>query len=215
MNMKYTEIDLNTYKRKEHFELFKSDGQCTFSMTAEIDITKLIHQTKSKDLKFYPVMIHTISKVVNSVPEFKMSMKDGKLIVWDQINPSYTIFHKESETFSSLWSYYKPNLPDFIDVYTKDNNKYGKSPSYLAKGEFLENTFFVSAVPWVSFTSFDMNFSKIENFFAPLFTMGKYFTRNDKVFIPLSVQVHHAVCDGFHIGKVINQLQKLCSNIEL
>ncbi len=75
---------------------------------------------------------------------------------------------------------------------------------------FIENMFFVSANPWVSFTSFDLNVANMDNFFAPVFTMGKYYTQGDKVLMPLAIQVHHAVCDGFHVGRMLNELQQYC-----
>lgn len=41
--------------------------------------------------------------------------------------------------------------------------------------------------------------------------MGKYYTQGDKVLMPLAIQVHHAVCDGFHVGRMLNELQQfLC-----
>ncbi|MEL2498942.1 CatA-like O-acetyltransferase, partial [Escherichia coli] len=27
---------------------------------------------------------------------------------------------------------------------------------------------------------------------------------------PLAIQVHHAVCDGFHVGRMLNELQQYC-----
>ncbi len=62
----------------------------------------------------------------------------------------------------------------------------------------------------VSFTSFDLNVANMDNFFAPVFTMGKYYTQGDKVLMPLAIQVHHAVCDGFHVGRMLNELQQYC-----
>nr|AGY62888.1 acetyltransferase [Escherichia coli] len=40
--------------------------------------------------------------------------------------------------------------------------------------------------------------------------MGKYYTQGDKVLMPLAIQVHHAVCDGFHVGRMLNELQQYC-----
>ncbi len=77
-----------------------------------------------------------------------------------------------------------------------------KTSAYFPKG-FIENMFFVSANPRVSFTSFDLNVANMDNFFAPVFTMGKYYTQGDKVLMPLAIQVHHAVCDGFHVGRML------------
>ena len=36
---------------------------------------------------------------------------------------------------------------------------------------------------------------------------GKTFEENGKTMLPLAIQVHHAVCDGYHVGKFIETLQ--------
>lgn len=210
--MNYSKFVLSNWKRKEHFEILKSYGQCTFSQTVQLDITNVIAYTKSQGFKFYPVMIHLISRIVNRFPEFKMAIKDDDLIIWDVVDPSYTIFHSESETFSSLWSNYHPNLEYFLSSYRDDNETYGENLSYFPKG-FIENVFYVSANPWVSFTSFDFNLANIDNVFAPMFTIGKYHSKDGRTYVPLAVQVHHAVCDGFHVGRLINELQEACDQL--
>ena len=45
-----------------------------------------------------------------------------------------------------------------------------------------------------------------------LFTMGKYYKENDKYIMPISIQVHHSVCDGFHLCRFINELQELINS---
>ncbi len=40
--------------------------------------------------------------------------------------------------------------------------------------------------------------------------MGKYIRKATKVLMPLAIQVHHAVCDGFHVGRMLNELQQYC-----
>ena len=138
-----------------------------------------------------------------------MAMKDGELVIWDSVNPGYTIFHEQTETFSSLWSYHHKDINQFLKTYSEDIAQYGNDLAYFPK-EFIENMFFVSANPWVSFTSFNLNVANINNFFAPVFTIGKYYTQGDKILMPLAIQVHHAVCDGFHVGRLLNELQQYC-----
>lgn len=46
-----------------------------------------------------------------------------------------------------------------------------------------------------------------------MFTFGKYYNRDGKVLLPFAVQVHHSVCDGFHVAVLINELQELCDNL--
>lgn len=70
-----------------------------------------------------------------------------------------------------------------------------------------ENTFNVSMIPWTSFEGFNLNLEKGFAYLLPIFTFGKYEQINNRYIIPMSVQVHHAVCDGFHVCHLINELQ--------
>ncbi|MFS9435698.1 type A chloramphenicol O-acetyltransferase [Citrobacter sp. C348] len=209
----YTPVDLSCWARKEHFEVFQTFAQSTFNQTVLLDITALLKHIKEVGWKFYPTIIFLLSKVVNRHTEFRMAIKDNELVIWNEVHPSYTIFHNETETFSSLWSHYDGNIHHFQHVYAEDMARYGNNLSYWPKGESLENIFFVSAIPWVSFTSFNINVANMQNFFSPMFTIGKYYNQDGKVMLPLAVQVHHSVCDGFHVARLINELQEISDNI--
>lgn len=209
----YTPVDLSRWARKEHFEVFQSFAQSTINQTVLLDITILLKHIKESGWKFYPTLIFLLSKIVNSHAEFRMAIKNNELVIWDDIHPSYTIFHNDTETFSSLWSHYDGNIHHFQNVYAEDVSRYGNNLSYWPKEETRENVFFVSAIPWVSFTSFNINVANMQNFFAPMFTLGKYYKNDDKVLLPLAVQVHHSVCDGFHVARLVNELQEMSDDI--
>jgi chloramphenicol O-acetyltransferase type A len=211
--LEYTPVDLSRWARKEHFEVFQSFAQSTFNQTVLLDITALLKHIKEVGWKFYPTIIFLLSKIVNSHAEFRMAMKNNELVIWNEVHPNYTIFHNETETFSALWSHYDGNIHHFQDVYSEDVARYGNNLSYWPKEESRENIFFISAIPWVSFTSFTVNVANMQNFFAPMFTLGKYFNQEGKTLLPLAVQVHHSVCDGFHVARLINELQEMSDNI--
>jgi chloramphenicol O-acetyltransferase type A len=63
-------------------------------------------------------------------------------------------------------------------------------------------------IPWTSFTGFNLNLQKGYDYFPPIFTIGKFYEENEKYMLPLALQVHHAVCDGFHATRFINGLQE-------
>ena len=42
---------------------------------------------------------------------------------------------------------------------------------------------------------------------TPLFDWGKYYEKDDKIRIPVSVQAHHSFVDGLHIGQFAEKLQ--------
>ena len=63
-------------------------------------------------------------------------------------------------------------------------------------------------VPWFSFTAFDINVFGEGKYLLPIFTMGKFFEANGRRMLPLAIQVHHAICDGYHVGQLIDILQE-------
>ncbi len=73
-----------------------------------------------------------------------MAMKDGELVIWD-IHPCYTVFHEQTETFSSLWSELITTISgSFLHIYSQDVACYGENWPISLKG-FIENMFFVSS----------------------------------------------------------------------
>ena len=43
---------------------------------------------------------------------------------------------------------------------------------------------------------------------TPLFDWGKYYEKNGRIMIPISVQAHHSFVDGIHVGQFVNRLQE-------
>lgn len=61
---------------------------------------------------------------------------------------------------------------------------------------------------WVTYTHISHTNSGKKDNATPLFDWGKYYEKDGKVMIPISVQAHHSFVDGLHIGLFVEQLQK-------
>ena len=204
--MIFEKIDVNSWKRKEYFEHYFTNVPCTYSMTVKVDITPI----KNKLMKLYPAMLYYISTVVNHHPEFRTAINDsGELGVYSEMLPCYTVFHKDTETFSNIWTEYSPDFNTFSVAYENDMQKYGNKQGMIGKPNAPENTFPVSMIPWSTFEGFNLNLQKGYDYLIPIFTMGKYYQEDGRTILPLAIQVHHAVCDGFHICRFANELQEL------
>ena len=178
-------------------------------MTFNLDLTAMLKEIKDQDIKLYPAMIYLLTKVVNNHEEFRMAFdEDGRVGIYDFLHPSYTIFQKSTETFTNLWTEYTGSFPEFYKRYESDVRKYGLIKAFMAKPDTPQNIFPISSIPWVSFTGFNLNIPKATNYLLPIFTTGKYFHENGKTLLPISIQVHHAVCDGFHVARFVNELQE-------
>ncbi len=108
--MEYTIINRDSWERKEYFEHYFSSVPCTYSMTIKLDITNILQ----KGLKLYPTMLYLLTKTVNQYGQFRMALNDrDELILYSNMEPCYTIFHKETEIFSNIWTPYSRDYETF------------------------------------------------------------------------------------------------------
>lgn len=204
--MSFKSINKETWARKEYFEHYFSEVPCTYSMTVKLDITKI----KNSNKKIYPTMLYFITKVVNNHSEFRTAFNmNGELGIFDEMLPCYTVFNQDTETFTNIWTDYSDDYDAFCKLYEKDIELFSSVKGMIAKPNIPPNHFPVSMIPWTTFEGFNLNLQKGYNYLLPIFTMGKYSEINGQYLIPLAIQVHHAVCDGFHISRFVNELQKL------
>lgn len=207
--MKFKLIDIENWRRKPYFDHYYDQVRCTYSLTASVDITQLLTELRSKGIKLYPALIHMITTVVNRHSEFRTCVDgEGKLGYWESMSPSYTVFHDEDKSFSTIWTPYSDDFLAFYKDYLDDMEQYGDIREFVAKSDEPQNTFPISSIPWVSFTAFNLNIYTEGTYLLPIFTMGKYSQQDGRILLPLSVQLHHAVCDGYHAGVLFHELQE-------
>ena len=201
---KFKPLDFETYKRKEHFEHYLKSVPCTYSMTVMIDISNI----KKRGIKLYPAMLYCLTRAVNLHEEFRTSFdQNGRVGVFETMNPSYTVFHEESGTFSSIWSEFKDDFAEFSAVYSQDVELYGSKEGFFTKPNAPDNLFNVSMVPWETFGGFNLNLSDF-TYLLPIFTLGRFYEQGGKTLMPLAAQVHHAVCDGYHLHIFLDDLRE-------
>jgi chloramphenicol O-acetyltransferase type A len=207
-------IDMDTWSRKPYFDHYLHNVRCTFSMTANIDITRLLPELKSNGFKLFPALIHMLTTVVNRHTELRMGYdSDGYVGYWESMFPSYTIFHEDDKTFSSIWTAHHEDFHVFNERYLADLAAFGEIKQFTPKSNEPPYTFPISCVPWVSFTGFNLNIYNEGTYLSPIFTIGKYFRQADSILLPLAVQMHHAVCDGYHASLLVQEMQALADAV--
>lgn len=206
--MNYTKVDIDEWSRGTLFRFYIEKMRIVMSLTVDINVAPLITYTKKNGLKFYPAMIWVVSKVINSHDEFKYSWDtDGNLIRWDSISPSYTVFNRDDECFSKFVTEYTDDIFEFYQRTVDDQRKYQEERAII--GNQPQNFFDVSCLPWVKYTHFDVHVFDEGKFLAPVVTWGKYEVQNGNALMPLTMNIHHAVADGFHLSRFFNEVQEL------
>lgn len=204
---------MDSYYRAEHFKHFMIH-KCSISITSDIDVTRLCCFTKANKLKTYPVLIWVVSKAVNAIPDFRMTIDEqGCLARYGRVDPSYIAFNKERKTFYCLTTKYVPDLIEFykncVDDIESNNNK-TMFPQVLPSAK---NTFSVSASSELRFSSITINVDVQRMPLSPIIFMGRICKKQGRQTLPCSVQVNHAVSDVHHIALFVNEMENVISSL--
>ena len=211
--MNYTTIDLNAWSRGNLFQFYIDRMRIVMSLTVDIDVKNLKLYSKKTGIPFYPLMLWVVSKVINNHDEFKYSWdNEGNLIRWDYVSPSYTDFHSDDENFTKMVTEYSDDLTEFYGRVMADRERYKNDRAMLDNQPL--NFFDVSCLPWVKYKHFDVHVFDEGKFLAPVVTWGKYEQTEDKLLMPLTMNIHHAVADGFHLSRFFNEVQELIDSLK-
>ena len=206
--MNYTTIDLDKWDRGKLFRFYIDNMRIVMSLTVDIDVTNLKAYSRKIGVGCYPLMLWVVSKTVNSHDEFKYGWsKDGGLIRWDSVSPSHADFHSEDENFTKMVTEYSDDLFEFCGRVEADRKRHQNDRAVLT--DQPPNFFDVSCLPWVKYRHFDVHVFDEGKFLAPVITWGKYEQEDSKLIMPLTMNIHHAVADGFHLSRFFTEVQEL------
>ena len=210
--MNYTIVNLNEWSRGSLFKFYIDKMRIVMSLTADVNVTNLRAYSKKNNLNFYPLMLWVVSKIINSHDEFKYSWDDaGNLIKWDFVSPSYTDFHADDENFVKMVTEYSDDLFEFCSRVDKDRQLHKNERAILVNQP--PNFFDVSCLPWIKYSHFDIHVFDEGKFLAPVITWGKFEEKDGKLIMPLTMNIHHAVADGFHLSRFFNEVQELVDSL--
>ena len=84
--------------------------------------------------------------------------------------------------------------------------RYVKEHPTLAELPGRDDLLYMTAIPWVSFTSFSHPIMALPADSIPRFAWGKFHENGNRLQMPLSVQGHHALIDGLHIARFYDRV---------
>lgn len=204
-SMIYSKIALDRYPRKAHFEYFSSLANPYVGLTAEVEVTHLVNHCKMHGSSFFLCFLHRVMAAANAVPQLRQRILDGDIVEFDYCPASYTLLRPD-ETYVYCTQDCRLPLDEYLPKAMETKEKTLQQGN-LDDGEDALGLMFVSSMPWVSYTALvqptpspaDSN---------PRLTWGRYFWRDGKCYIPVSILAHHALVDGLHIGRFYEKLNQ-------
>lgn len=206
--MKY--IDIENWKRKDHYNYFKQLDYPHFNICGNVNITSFYKYIKENELPFFISVLYASTKTANNIKEFRFRIREDKVVEHEIVSPSFTVMTEE-EVFSFCTS-------NFIEEFKKFKNNTLNEIEKVKNNISIEDEpgrddlLYITSIPWVSFTNITHPIQMKPVDSIPRISWGKYFEEGDKIMLPLSVQAHHALVDGIHVGLFFNTFQEILDN---
>jgi chloramphenicol O-acetyltransferase type A len=216
-------LDLTRWARREVFEFFRSFDKPYFNVCTQLDVTELLRQLRGrKDVSISLAYHYFALRIANEVEPFRYRLKEGKVLVHEVIHGGTTLL-LPNETFTLCYFDYYPSFADFLP---KAMNAVREVIEGNGAFEPLNDDARIhcTVLPWFSFTSFSharnwqredsipkLAFGKFQKTMIPI---GPERQAEERILMPFSVEVHHALMDGLHVGQYLTRLQEEFSRPE-
>ncbi|MEN8114011.1 MAG: chloramphenicol acetyltransferase [Actinomycetota bacterium] len=198
-------IDLEMWPRRNHFEMFQGWHDPRFDMCANVDLTVFRPAVKQKGASFTIALVYVLARAANDIPEFRMRIRGESVIEHEIVHPGSTIL-VEGDLFSYSILEYDEDFRVFAPSAAESIAEVKRNPWVRAEtgGDDL---LYMTAIPWVTFTSFKHPLLSVPAHSVPLMAWGKFFEQGTRVLMPLEVDGHHALMDGLHVGRYYEAVQ--------
>lgn len=206
-------IDIDNWSRKEHYQFFSKMASPYFGITTEVDCTLAYEKSIEKGYSFFAYYLHKSMVAVNAVEELKYRIIEDQVVSFPTIHAGSTI-GREDGTFGFIFVHFSEDFETFNAELQKEIKAVHNSTGLrLNNDDIKPDLIRHSTIPWHSFSALlhPTNLDNKES--VPKITFGKFNIREGKKYLPVSVEAHHGLLDGFHLAQYFSEFQQQLSSI--
>jgi chloramphenicol O-acetyltransferase type A len=198
-------IDMESWTRKTTFQFYQDYDYPQFNICTQINITKTFQYLERQGISKYNAFIWLLSRAANAVRELRWRIRGNKVVEHDRLDPSFTFLTNE-KTMAFCKVEYCPDVSEFFNRVDRAIEKTRANP-LLEDEPGVDNLLYLSCIPWINFTSISHPIRLDGTESIPRISWGKFSSTKERVSMPVSLQLHHGLADGYHAGIFFEQLE--------
>jgi chloramphenicol O-acetyltransferase type A len=205
-------IDINSWPRRKHFEVYRQFDFPHFNLTFPVDVTGFYTWVKGRGDSYTLATAFLLSSVANEIAPFRLRIRGDEVIEHELVHPSFTVL-LENELFSFCTVEFLRDYESFHSAGERRIEEISRNPT-LEDEPGQDDLLFMTSLPWVHFTGLmhPIQMHPVDS--VPRIAWGRIDDDDGKLHMPLSVQVHHALMDGLHVGRYAQRVQHLLHHPE-
>ena len=203
--MEYRIIPMETYPRRAHFAYFSTMAQPYAGVTVSVEITHFLESVQEKGSPFFLSFLYCVSRAANQVPELRQRIWKGEIIEYQNCPTSHTVALPDGTYCYCSLEVDRP-FREFLPYAAAEQERVKAAPT-LEDGEDGESLFFVSCVPWLSYTALTQPTPTPADS-NPRITWGRWHRQEGRTLLPMTLLANHALVDGIHIARFYENLDR-------
>jgi chloramphenicol O-acetyltransferase type A len=200
-------LDLETWPRRSAFEFFSGFDVPCFNLCTRLDVSRLKQAVKASGVGSLSLAYHFIAiRLANEIAPFRYRLEGERVRVHAQVHGSTTVL-REDESFGFVTLEHHRDFAAFAAQGDAAIALASRPDAPFEPTAYGTATVYLTALPWVHFSSYS-NAQKWGPYDSiPKIAFGRIDAQGDHLWMPLSVEVHHALMDGLHVGRFIQQFE--------
>ncbi len=198
-------FDIETWSRRHLFRLFKEYDDPFFNVCADVDVTPLRDFVRARGLSFFVAYHFLSTKTANEIEPFRYRLRGDRVLVHERLDAG-AILLLPDDSFTFVYFDYEEDFAAFHARAKAIIERARVEPPPLDARAERDDLVYHSVIPWVSFTSISHARDSRRQTGIPKITFGKCRDVGSRVLMPVSVEAHHALLDGLHVGRFFERL---------
>jgi chloramphenicol O-acetyltransferase type A len=201
--MSAQELDLSTWPRRASFEFYRQFDKPYFNICVRVDVAPLRQAVKHGGTGSLMLACHWLTlDLAHRIAPFRYRLHQGRVRVLSHIvGSAATLQDDGSLGFAHL--HHAPSYAAFVGPAQAAIAavRAGQVPFDATPDEQAQIHF--TTLPWLHFTSFShaRNWGREDS--VPKVSFGRVLDEGSRAWMPLSVEVHHALMDGVSVGEFV------------
>jgi chloramphenicol O-acetyltransferase type A len=199
-------IELGNWPRRSHFEFFSRYSNPFFNVTVQVDVAATHAWCAGHDRSFFLATLFLATSAANDIEAFRLRLRPEGIWLHDRIHAGSTVL-RDDETFGFCYFDYSGHFGEFERAGRERIDALRTSLPTLDDRASRDDLIHFSVLPWIAFTSFSHARQWDSGESVPRIVFGKRHGKEGSEVMPVSVELHHGLADGLHVGQFLEDLQ--------
>ena len=205
-------LDTDHWARRDAFEFFRSFDKPYFNVCTRVDVAPLkqalasLSSRKAVGGGLSLAVYYLALRLANQQQSFRLRLEGGRVRIHREVHASTTVL-RDDDSFAFAYLEHAADFDAFVGPAARAieaARELGAAIKPLKDSALLHLT----TLPWVHFTSFShaRNWGREDS--IPKLAFGRAEPDGSRLWLPVSVEVHHALMDGVHVGRYVQAMEE-------